>query len=214
MLTSVVTIIGAMVLWAVLHSLTAANWFKELMGELMGKQAARRYYRLLYNVVSGVTFLPVMAVVALLPDRGIYTLPGWVLFITVPIQLAALLLLVITVIQVDAWHFIGLRQLSETVTQQKQSGTNETKSTEQLVVTGMYAWVRHPLYTLSMVVLWLAPIMTVNALTFNLMVTLYFYIGSMFEERKLVREYGEVYVAHQRKVPRLFPIPPAWQREE
>lgn len=213
MLTSVLTIVGAMVVWAALHSLTAANWFKDLAAELLGKQAARRYYRLLYNVVSGVTFLPVMAVVALLPDRGIYVLPTWALFITVPIQLAALVLLAITVIQVDVWHFIGLRQLGETAADRKARGTSADRSTAQLVVTGMYAWVRHPLYTLSLVVLWLAPIMTVNALTFNLMVTLYFYIGSMFEERKLVREYGEVYVAHQRKVPRLFPIPPGWQRE-
>ena len=49
--------------------------------------------------------------------------------------------------------------------------------------------------------------MTPNLLTLNIGVTLYFWIGSIFEERKLVREFGDAYRAHQARVPRLFPWP-------
>ena len=35
----------------------------------------------------------------------------------------------------------------------------------------------------------------------------YFYIGTFFEERRLVRTFGEEYRAYQRRVPRFLPRP-------
>ncbi len=35
----------------------------------------------------------------------------------------------------------------------------------------------------------------------------YFFVGSIFEERKLVREFGAAYRAYQQRVPRLLPRP-------
>ncbi len=49
--------------------------------------------------------------------------------------------------------------------------------------------------------------MTVNILAFNVASTLYFWIGSIFEERKLIAEFGPAYRLHQQQVPRLFPWP-------
>ena len=37
-------------------------------------------------------------------------------------------------------------------------------------------------------------------------ITLYFYIGSFYEEKKLVEKYGVEYKEYQKKVPRIFPI--------
>ena len=47
--------------------------------------------------------------------------------------------------------------------------------------------------------------MTVNLLTTYLLITLYFYIGSIYEERRLVVEFGQTYREYQQCVPRLIP---------
>jgi protein-S-isoprenylcysteine O-methyltransferase Ste14 len=110
--------------------------------------------------------------------------------------------MVVSLWRVDLWRFIGLRQLARLV-----RGQAEPRDPPVLRTDGLHAWVRHPLYFFSLVVVWLLPVMTPNLFALNLGITLYFWIGSIFEERKLVREFGEAYRAHQARVPRLFPWP-------
>jgi protein-S-isoprenylcysteine O-methyltransferase Ste14 len=72
-------------------------------------------------------------------------------------------------------------------------------------VKGLYRWVRHPLYTAGLLFLWLTPLMTTSILAFNLAMSAYIAIGSVFEERRLVTEFGPAYADYQRRVPRLIP---------
>ena len=58
----------------------------------------------------------------------------------------------------------------------------------------------------SLLFIWLMPVMTTSVLALNLGLTAYIYIGSLFEERRLVAEFGEPYTAYQRRVPRLIPV--------
>jgi protein-S-isoprenylcysteine O-methyltransferase Ste14 len=106
--------------------------------------------------------------------------------------LAALCLLV-AVLQTDSLYFVGLKQLFE-----------EGKPGE-LVTGGFYKLVRHPIYTFSLLFLWLNPTMTVNSLVFYIGATLYFLIGAYFEERKLLREFGSVYAEYKAATPMLIP---------
>lgn len=70
---------------------------------------------------------------------------------------------------------------------------------------GLYAWVRHPIYTAGLIFLWLTPILTSNLLAMNIGLTLYILIGAWLEERKMVAEFGEAYREYQRRVPMLIP---------
>lgn len=108
----------------------------------------------------------------------------------------ALLGLGVSFLQTGVLHFLGLAQLL--AQQPGESGS--------LNVGGFYAWMRHPLYTFSLLFLWLTPAMTTNLLTAYLLFTLYFYLGSIFEERRLLAEFGDTYRDYQRRVPRLIPI--------
>jgi protein-S-isoprenylcysteine O-methyltransferase Ste14 len=45
-------------------------------------------------------------------------------------------------------------------------------------------------------------------LTYFLLIVAYFYIGSYYEERKLVRSFGEFYTRYQESVPQIFPSIP------
>jgi protein-S-isoprenylcysteine O-methyltransferase Ste14 len=73
------------------------------------------------------------------------------------------------------------------------------------VVRGLYRWVRHPLYTAGLVLIWLTPVMTLNIFSLNLGLTIYLVVGALIEERKLVREYGEAYEEYRKRTPMLIP---------
>ncbi len=47
--------------------------------------------------------------------------------------------------------------------------------------------------------------MTLGALLFNILATIYFWVGSFYEEKRLLAAFGEEYEHYRRAVPRLFP---------
>jgi protein-S-isoprenylcysteine O-methyltransferase Ste14 len=67
--------------------------------------------------------------------------------------------------------------------------------------------VRHPFYTFFLLFLWLTPAMTVNLLVVYFALTVYIHIGIYFEERKLLRDFGEQYAEYRVVTPMLFPMP-------
>jgi protein-S-isoprenylcysteine O-methyltransferase Ste14 len=77
-----------------------------------------------------------------------------------------------------------------------------------LAIRGPYRWVRHPLYSLFLVLLWSCPDVTADRLLFNGLFSAWIVLGSILEERDLVREFGDPYRAYQRRVPMLVP----WKR--
>lgn len=72
---------------------------------------------------------------------------------------------------------------------------------------GFYRIVRHPLMVGMLIAFWATPLMSVGHLFFALMTTAYIAMGTMFEERDLVREHGEDYLAYRRKVRGFLPLP-------
>ena len=184
----------AVLLYGLVHSLLAALRVKALARRYFGSWSDR-FYRLGYNIFALVSLLPVLALPALLPDRTLYTVPfPWAL-LSLALQGIALLALGIGLIQTDVWSFLGLRQLIEP----------PAAGNPELVVKGLYRWVRHPLYTAGLVFIWLTPLMTANVLALNLGLTIYIVVGAYFEERKLVGEYGEAYRRYRRETPMLIP---------
>lgn len=74
------------------------------------------------------------------------------------------------------------------------------------VVKGAYQWVRHPLYFFTLLMIWSCPELTTDRLLFNILWTLWIFIGTIFEERDLIDEFGEKYLKYQSKVPRIIPF--------
>ncbi len=181
------------VLWGFVHSLTASVWAKARAGQRWGA-AASRYYRLIYNVFSVITFLPVLALVVLLPDRPLYTIPSPWSTLMLAGQFLALVALMAGILHTDVWHFLGFRQL-----------VSESPDSPRLVVSGFYRWVRHPLYTAGLIFIWLLTEMTVNRLALNIGLSLYLVIGALYEERKLVLEFGQAYLEYRERTPMLIP---------
>ena len=152
-----------------------------------------RLYRMLYNLFAVVSFLPILYPMVFLPDRMLYEVPAPFNHLMRLGQGIALILLVVAVFQTDVLSFVGFRQILE----EERKGPLMTK--------GLYRHVRHPLYTFSLLLLWLSPLMSLNSFILYLALTIYILIGIIFEERKLLREFGEEYANYRSVTPMLVP---------
>ena len=185
-------LIFATVLWGVVHSLLASIGFKNFLRRILGNRFMN-FYRLLYNIFALVSILPILYLMVSLPDKTLYQAPVPWSYLMRAGQVLSVLFLFIAVLQTDVLSFAGLRQLF----QEEETGS--------LVTSGLYRSVRHPLYTFSLLILWLSPSMSINAFIVYAAFTVYILIGIVFEERKLVREFGNVYLEYKSRTPMLFP---------
>jgi protein-S-isoprenylcysteine O-methyltransferase Ste14 len=187
-------ILLSVLVYGFVHSLLATLAAKARARQWFGPRADR-WYRLAYNTFGILTFLPILALTAGIPSERLYVIPTPWSYITLAGQLLALLALGIGLLQTGIWSFLGFEQVLN-------PSHNEPA---QMVTRGLYRWVRHPLYTAGLAFIWLTPIMTSNLLVLNIGLTLYLVVGAIYEERKLVREFGDAYTRYQALIPMLIP---------
>lgn len=185
-------LILAIALWGIVHSLLASLGFKDYLRRTLGN-GFMKFYRLLYNLFAVVSIMPVLYLMVVLPDKVFYQLPPPWSYLMLAGQGLSVVLLLVAVLQTDLLSFAGLRQLIE------------EEKTGRLVTQGLYRFVRHPLYTFSLLILWLSPRVTVNSFIVYLALSLYVLVGAFFEERKLLREFEKEYAKYRSITPMLVP---------
>lgn len=187
-------LIFAIIVWGIVHSLLASMGLKDVLRRVFG-DGFMKFYRLFYNVFAVISFLPILYLLAALPDRNLYEVPTPFAYLMRVGQAASALLLLIAVVQTDLLSFAGLRQLFE----EEKKGP--------LITGGLYRLVRHPLYTFSLLILWLSPTMSLNSFIVYSALTMYILVGIFFEERKLLGEFGQEYARYRSTTPMLIPGP-------
>ncbi len=75
----------------------------------------------------------------------------------------------------------------------------------QLVVRGPYAYVRHPVYLMIILLIWSCPDVTADRLLFNVLWTLWIYVGATLEDKDMMVDFGEPYREYRKRVPMLAP---------
>jgi protein-S-isoprenylcysteine O-methyltransferase Ste14 len=168
----------------------------------MGERLYDGAYRLIYNVLAAFTLLPVLAAGALvLPHRILWEVSRPFSFLLMGIQLIGIVGLGASLLQTDVMRFIGVGQLLRYF-----QGASDVNPQPVLTTTGTYRLVRHPLYFFGLLLLWFSPIMTLSLFLFNVAATIYFWVGSGYEEKRLQATFGEKYDEYRQQVPRLLPI--------
>jgi protein-S-isoprenylcysteine O-methyltransferase Ste14 len=188
-----ILLIGAV--FGFVHSLLASNKVKRLAAGKLGGQVAR-FYRFLYVVQSGILTSFYVVSVITFPDARIYAILFPWFLLTGAVQLIVGVCLVISLFQTGGMSFLGLEPFFGHDTQVRALKTD-----------GFYRFTRHPIYLFSLILLWLFPYMTWNLLAFAIGITIYTLIGSLLEERRLVKEFGQAYLAYKRKTAWIFPLP-------
>ena len=106
-------------------------------------------------------------------------------------------------LMIDQFELLGLRQAWAWF-QMRPYCENK-----QLQTGGLYGLVRHPMYLGMTMAFWAAPHMSAGHLLLATGLTIYILVGTYFEERDLVRTFGQRYRAYQLQVPKFIP---SWQR--
>ncbi len=183
------------------HSLLASNKLKRNLTEQIGDKVA--FYRLFYNVISLVTFYLVYKL-SPKPAVIIYDLNNpWDIVILV-FQFFALIGFIWAASAVNLWEFMGIAQIKRYY--RGEYNTNELDERYELKKTGAFKYSRHPIYFFSILFLGLRPTMDFFYLVFFVCLTLYFIIGSIYEEKKLIELFGDQYVQYQKETPWLVPL--------
>lgn len=185
----------AWVLYALIHSLTASLACKAFVKRRLPRFFAS--YRLAYNLLALLLLVPLAALAWARPGPDLWRFDGAAGWIANGVALAALLSFLRHGGGYDLPVFLGLRRETNEAT-----GGNAPR----LIISGWHRHVRHPWYTLGLVLIWSRD-MNAASLVSGLAVTLYFVFGSRLEEQKLIVEFGERYLAYRRRVPALLPWP-------
>jgi protein-S-isoprenylcysteine O-methyltransferase Ste14 len=188
------SVLISMAAWGVFHTWLAALSTKATARKIFGEKIDR-YYRLIFIATAIMTLLPILAMVIFLPAQVLWTIPTPWFYLTILLQLLAIIGILITVLQTNAMDFLGINQLLEPGKEHE----------DKLVVRGFYRFVRHPMYFFSIILFWLMPMMTDLLLAWVIAGTLYFTLGSIPEEQKLVAKFGDAYRQYRKEVPWLIP---------
>lgn len=189
-------LIGLWISYFVIHSVLAAdsvkNWFQQRMG------VAFRYYRLGYNLIAGLSLIPVLAWQFGAPRQGLWEGNEWISVIGWGVLLLGIAIMLIVLRGYDLGEFSGLAYV------QSADGEPET----QLITKGLHRYVRHPLY-LGILVLMIGFVgvnqTDLSLVLFGVMLA-YLIIGSRLEEQKLLRLHGEAYRSYCKGRSRLIPF--------
>jgi protein-S-isoprenylcysteine O-methyltransferase Ste14 len=181
------------VFFAVLHSLTAAMFFKKRIYSIIEP----RIYRFLYTGISVLTVLPILYL--WFNGRGefepIYRISFPYILVSILMIIAGGILILNSLILIDTLELIGVKGVL------KKREAKGGLSTE-----GVYSLTRHPLYLGGMLILWANPEMRLIDLMVTFLFSLYFVFGSVLEERKLEEEFGEEYREYKKKVSMFLPV--------
>ena len=182
-------------LFGIQHSVMARRGFKRWWTRVLPAAVERSTYAVATGIVLTLMFrfwVPITTpVVWQVEDRtGVALL--WSLF-----GLGWVLVLVSTFL-INHFELFGLQQVYARL--RRQAPPEPDFGTPLL-----YRYVRHPLYAGLLLGFWSVPLMTAGRLVFAIGSTAYILIGIAFEERDLLRQFGERYHRYRAEVGMLLP---------
>jgi len=157
-----------------------------------------RYDGVFYAISSGLTLMLVVVFWQRV-DTPVFRLEGVARWIAVASSGLVAALLVFSGYAVRRTiDFLGLKPIRAHL-------RGGTPPSTPFIVDGPYRWVRHPLYSCILALLWVRPEMMADGLLLSILWSGWIVVGTVLEERDLVEDFGDVYRRYQQQVPMLVP---------
>lgn len=188
-------------LFAITHSILASHKFKQKLTKKLGARIA--FYRIFYNI-SSIFFFLFIYEFSPKPDYTIYDLIYPFDIIIVLFQILAGLAMLWVFNSINVAEFLGFSQIKRYSKEHYNSGDLDEKM--ELRTDGVFKYSRHPIYLFASLFLILRPTMDFFYLVFLINILLYFYVGSYFEEKKMLKIFGDDYKNYQMNVPKFLSI--------
>ncbi len=184
------------ILWCSLHSLLISRFFITKVKDMLGIKFA--YYRLAFNAFSLLTLIPVVIYQQLIYEEVIFSWPGLWNVLKFGMYLASFALFYGGYKVFDTHYVLGIKQVQE---------MREGRKIEAMdfYTTGILEYVRHPWYSGGILLVWAFGSISDVSLVSKIILTAYLIIGTFLEEKKLIHEIGEPYLAYRKRVPMLIP---------
>ena len=186
----------AIIAWCVLHSAMISVSVTEYLKKRL--ESAFRFYRLFFNLVSILTLIPVALFAYSIKTQVIFDWSGYWRIGQVILLGTAVLLFILGGRNYDVRQMIGIKQIKEGTSNKALTNTGELDTSGILDIT------RHPWYLAAILFIW-GRQMDVSAIILNIIFTCYLIVGTYLEEKKLIEEFGEKYLAYQKRVSMLIP---------
>lgn len=182
--------------YAVVHSVLASLTVKQRIAARFPDAA--RGYRLLFNAVAVVLLVPPLWLTFAWRGPLLWRWSeGWG-WLADGLALAAVAGFVWSTRYYDMKVFAGTAQWRDREATATDDGA--------LRLSPLHRYVRHPWYAFALVILWTRD-MDAARLTSTICVTLYLWLGSLLEERKLLEFHGDAYARYRQCVNGLVPWP-------
>lgn len=197
----IIIMVFLFLLFAVLHTWLATLKIKRNFAVKLKEKIA--FYRLFYNFSSLLLFA-FFYFVSPKPDVIVYDLHYPFDIITFALQFLSFIGLIWAARQTDLKEFAGLSQVNRYL----KSNYNISDLDEKQIFrkNGAFKLVRHPIYLFAILFLGFRPTMDLFYFVMFICITLYFYVGSVYEEKKLIEIFGDEYKKYQQTVPRIIPF--------
>ncbi len=187
---------GLLIVFVLQHTIMARPAFKRWWTTVIPRSIERSTYVLAASASLGLVFWQWRPLPAVLWDFG----PGFGWWMTTALSLLGWAIVLLASFMVSHFDLFGLRQVWFRL-------LNRPYRPVGFRLVGLYKLIRHPLMLGFLIAFWATPVMTVGHLAFSLLVTGYIAMGLWFEERDLIAEHGQSYLAYRRNVRGLVPLP-------
>ncbi len=200
-ISDVLVLMALFAIYGCSHSLLASLKFKNMLKVYFGKFIA--FYRLIFNFFALLSLYLIWEF-GPHPSLLIYEFPYPYDLVITAFQIPAAAGIIWCFKYICFKEFIGISQINRLLRNEYDENDLDEKMTFR--AQGPYKFSRHPLYLFSILFLLFRPEMNLFYLIMFVSFVIYFYIGSVYEERKLVKIFGEEYIEYQNKVSRIFPF--------
>jgi methanethiol S-methyltransferase len=134
----------------------------------------------------------------------LYHLTGWRAWLLRLGQLLGVVYATYAAMQVGLARILGISGLAAWLKAQEvvpptpeAQGPAPAPGESRLKISGPFRLQRHPLNFAPLPIFWLNPLMNVRLLAYNLVMAAYLVLGSLHEEYRLLKAYGQEYQAYQ-----------------